>query len=332
MKLLSMIGRGLATLAGAAIVLGLTAFLIESQHMDHAHQIKAWVIAGGTIAGGLAVAHVTGKARILIILGVCAAELFNIGSVAEQNWRERASRRTEIVKSNADAKAAYDAAMNAYTSAVIRLEKSEAAKAKADDTVAANNKTKDCKKDCMAGNIAQADKAAAEVTNARANLAANPKPTREPVVMDADAGVANWQWDLGMGILGSIGGNLLAIGLMSLAGSPSSARQKTERAEKVVPQITIADVSAADAVLLEAENERALTAFRKSLTRKRPASKQKPVPPSGGGRRGRKRNPNVVDFVERFRKENGRDPRIPEMQARFPELNKTTLWRNAKMA
>lgn len=52
----------------------------------------------------------------------------------------------------------------------------------------------------------------------------------------------------------------------------------------------------------------------------------------GGGRRGRRRDPNVVDFVHRFREANGRDPKIPEMREQFPQLDKATLWRNAKLA
>lgn len=61
-----------------------------------------------------------------------------------------------------------------------------------------------------------------------------------------------------------------------------------------------------------------------------------PTPPNGGGggggRRGRRRDPNVVDFVHRFREANGRDPKIPEMREQFPQLDKATLWRNAKLA
>lgn len=59
---------------------------------------------------------------------------------------------------------------------------------------------------------------------------------------------------------------------------------------------------------------------------------QTPHDPNGGGKRGRKRSPQVVDFVKRFREVNGRDPRIPEMREQFPQLDKATLWRNAKFA
>lgn len=63
----------------------------------------------------------------------------------------------------------------------------------------------------------------------------------------------------------------------------------------------------------------------------KPSKRPTPPPPSGG-RRGRKRDPKVVDFVREFRKANGRDPNIPEMRNAFPQLEKTTAWRNAKSA
>ena len=55
-----------------------------------------------------------------------------------------------------------------------------------------------------------------------------------------------------------------------------------------------------------------------------------PVPPTG--KRGRKRDPNVVDFVQRIREVHDRNPNIPEMRLRFPALDKATLWRNATAA
>lgn len=62
------------------------------------------------------------------------------------------------------------------------------------------------------------------------------------------------------------------------------------------------------------------------------ASPRKPshIPPKGG--RGRKRDPKIVDFVQKFRAANGRNPNIPEMRNAFPQLEKSTLWRNAKSA
>lgn len=50
------------------------------------------------------------------------------------------------------------------------------------------------------------------------------------------------------------------------------------------------------------------------------------------GKRGRKRDPNVLDFVRKFRERHGRSPNIPEMRAAFPGLNKSTLWRAAQVA
>ncbi|MBS0250877.1 MAG: hypothetical protein JSR78_07400 [Proteobacteria bacterium] len=49
------------------------------------------------------------------------------------------------------------------------------------------------------------------------------------------------------------------------------------------------------------------------------------------GKRGRKRDPNVLDFVRKFRERHGRLPNIPEMRAEFPGLHKSTLWRAARV-
>jgi hypothetical protein len=49
-------------------------------------------------------------------------------------------------------------------------------------------------------------------------------------------------------------------------------------------------------------------------------------------KRGRKRDPNVLDFVRKFRERHGRSPNIPEMRAAFPSLHKSTLWRAARVA
>lgn len=53
---------------------------------------------------------------------------------------------------------------------------------------------------------------------------------------------------------------------------------------------------------------------------------------AGSSKRGRKRDPNVLDFVRKFRERYGRSPNIPEMRAAFPSLNKSTLWRAAQVA
>lgn len=67
-------------------------------------------------------------------------------------------------------------------------------------------------------------------------------------------------------------------------------------------------------------------------TAAQPATLVMSPPPSNGGarRRGRKSDPKVVDFVAQFRRTHGRNPRIPEMRNQFPQMDKTTLWRNAQ--
>lgn len=40
----------------------------------------------------------------------------------------------------------------------------------------------------------------------------------------------------------------------------------------------------------------------------------------------------VIDWVRAFREANGRPPRIPELQSKFPDVPKTTAWRRCKAA
>lgn len=63
----------------------------------------------------------------------------------------------------------------------------------------------------------------------------------------------------------------------------------------------------------------------------KPTSRSK-VQSEVAARRGRKRNPNVLDFVRKFRERHGRSPNIPEMRAAFPGVNKSTLWRATRVA
>ncbi|RUO98964.1 hypothetical protein [Hyphomicrobium sp.] len=74
-------------------------------------------------------------------------------------------------------------------------------------------------------------------------------------------------------------------------------------------------------------------------SRKQAPRSQSPAPGSRSnvrsqvaGKRGRKRDPNVLDFVREFHERHGRSPNIPEMRAEFPGLHKSTLWRAARVA
>lgn len=87
--------------AGAAVVAGLTHYLITSQHLDAAHAAKAWTIAGGIIAGGALLPFMTGKARVLLVFGILAAESYNVGMIAETTWRERAAAHAERQQAHA---------------------------------------------------------------------------------------------------------------------------------------------------------------------------------------------------------------------------------------
>lgn len=56
----------------------------------------------------------------------------------------------------------------------------------------------------------------------------------------------------------------------------------------------------------------------------------RPVPPKGGGRRGRKLDPKVISFAEAFRAKTGRPPSGSEIQAAFREMAKSTAYDYAK--
>ena len=129
---------------------------------------------------------------------------------------------------------------------------------------------------------------------AKADVAANPLPASATPLADR-LGVAPWIVDLAMSGLLSIGANGLAGVLIALGSSVPALHVAAPVAVRPVP----------------------FPAFD-------------PVPPSG--KRGRKRDPNVVDFVQRFREVHDRNPNIPEMRLRFPALDKATLWRNATAA
>lgn len=266
MTILYYLSRAVATVGGITVASGLTVYLIESQNMDYAHAIKAWVICGGVVTGGFGLAYMAGKAKAMLICGVICAEAFNIGSIAEQNWRERAELRSAVAKANADANAAYAIAKAAHATASGRLAKAEAAKAAADAVVASANRTKDCRRECMAGNIAQADKAAAEVSAARASLQAEPA---RPVTTSPDAAATSWQWDLAMGLIGSIGGNMIAIGLLAFGATPANGGAIHGEALPSVPSITAIDGGMADAALLNEQNRRSLSAFSMSANNAR---------------------------------------------------------------
>ena len=60
-----------------------------------------------------------------------------------------------------------------------------------------------------------------------------------------------------------------------------------------------------------------------------PKAPSAPVPPKGKGRRGRKADPKVLDFMTEYRKRNGRAATAIELRAQFPEMPKTTAYRYA---
>lgn len=270
--------------AGAAVVLGLTHYLITSQALDAAHAHKAWTIAGGIIAGGAFLPFMAGKARWLLVIGILAAEAYNVGMIAETTWRERAAAHAERQQAHARDLETYQGRVKARTEAEARLIRAEAAVTQKEAARAADAPKRDCKRECMAGHLEAVTAARAEVQAARTALAATPLPGVAPTQTETDARDIDQRWDLAMAILGSIGGNLIAIGLFSFAGAlvahaqprGAGAVSAPEAQQKSVPQITVADVSAADAVLLQAENARALAAFKRNLQTLQVCTPEKP--------------------------------------------------------
>lgn len=63
-----------------------------------------------------------------------------------------------------------------------------------------------------------------------------------------------------------------------------------------------------------------------------PAAPKKPAPTRPRGKRGPKRDDKVVQFVTEFRKRNGRNPTIPEMQASLNGIARSTAHRYATAA
>lgn len=241
--------------AGAAVVLGLTQYLITSQHLGEAHALKAWTIAGGIVAGGAFLPFMHGKARVLLVLGILSAEAFNIGMITETTWRERAAAHAERQQAHARDLEAYQGRVKARDDAETRLARAEAAADQKEQARAADASKRDCKRECMAGHLEAITAARAEVTAARTALAATPLPGVEPTLTETETGLGR-HWDLSMAVLSSIGGNLIAIAIFSFAGvlllgtsqhvrQPAPKAQDTpEPAVHFVPQITIAENTA----------------------------------------------------------------------------------------
>ena len=271
--------------------------------------LSAGVFAGAMAIGGQRVPRAFGLA---IIAALVAGEAYNLMTTAERAIVAREASAAPLKDLAAKRQAAIDRLAvlekSEPSSARLSLARSNLAEARA--AVEAEAKDIRCGKECkrkqaLADDAAQAVETAlpgavaehaAAIIAAKAELAANPLPASATPLADR-LGWQAWVLDLALAALLSVGANGLAGVLIAFGAQeekPNSALLKP------------------NSVLIK------------------PNSAFDPPPPRG--QRGRRRDPNVVDFVAKFREANGRNPNIPEMRLRFPQLDKATLWRNATAA
>ena len=271
--------------------------------------LSAGVFAGAVAIGGGRIGQTFGLA---IIAALVAGEAYNLATTAERAivareasaapLKDLAAKRAEALKHLADLE------HGAPYSAKLDLARANLADAKA--AVEAEAKDIRCGKQCqrkqgladdaaraveLAIPSAEADRAKA-IEAAKADLAANPLPASATPLADR-LGWAPWVLDLAMAALLSIGANGLAGVLIALGstGIPGNA----------VPV---------------------------------PANDHIPAFPGNGfpgiepptGRRGRKSDPRIINFSEKFRERNGRNPSGSEIKMVFPELPTSTAYDYAK--
>lgn len=238
------LGRGLSMMIGAGLVLGSAHLVVEARHLDGADAAITYMLAATMIAGGIALQFMRGTHKALLTVAIVAGEIYagvavyQVDMIARHNERLAFAQKQALeVRKVSEGKAQAELDKAAHEAATARLAKAETAKAQADAVVAANNKTRDCKRECMAGNIGQADKAKLEVDAARDNLAKNPKPlivtdidTTLPALPEIDARV-----ETAMPVLKSVAVNVA--GIVLLAFGCHGSRRKEEKAKADVPKI-----------------------------------------------------------------------------------------------
>ena len=302
----------LLTIGGTILAATTNATITTSGGYLSSQALIVAALSGGVFAGAYAIGsgRVAARFSIAIIAALISGEVYNLAATAERTivvreanaapLKDLAAKRTEALKRLDDLE------HGSTHSAKLDLARANLVEAKA--AVEAEAKDIRCGKQCqrkqgladdaahaveLAIPGAEADRAKA-IEAAKAELAANPLPASATPLADR-LGVAPWIVDLAMSGLLSIGANGLAGVLIALGSSVPAQHVAAPVVVKPMP----------------------FPAFD-------------PVPPSG--KRGRKRDPNVIDFVQRFREQNSRNPNIPEMRLRFPHLDKATLWRNATAA
>ena len=297
------VGGGILAATTNATILATGGYL--TSHAPLVIALSAGVFAGAVVIGS---GRIASKGLALaIVAALVAGEAYNLVATGERLVIAREALQAPMRDLAAKRQAAIDrlTALEASepTSARLTIAKQALAEAKA----AVEKEAKDirCGKECKRKQDlalrAEADlKAAipeAVAEHATAVAAAKADVEANPIPPSATPladrlGLPAWVLDLIMAALLSVGANGAAGALIAFG----SQAGQPERLENMPRTTTL------------------------------------PHTPPTGGRRGRRRDPNVVDFVQAFRSQHGRNPNIPEMRARFPQLDKSTLWRNANVA
>ena len=264
--------------------------------------LSAGVFAGAMAIGGQRVPRAFGLA---IIAALVAGEAYNLMTTAERAIvaREASAAPLKGLAANRLAAIAALAALETAEPSSARLSLARSNLVDARAAVEAEAKDIRCGKECkrkqaLADDAAQAVEAAlpgADAEHALAIKAAKAELAANPLPASATplADRLGWQaWVLDLALAA-----LLSVGANGLAGVLIAFGAQEEKPNSVIVK---------------------------------PNSVFHPLPPTG--KRGRQRDPNVVDFVQKFRTINGRNPNIPEMRLHFPQLDKATLWRNATAA
>lgn len=284
--------RSLSGLAGLAMLAASAYATIAHTGADEATQGLIWASVGGLVVGAAVITNTKHWMRFVLVAFAICGEGYGAWMAFE--------RVVEI----REGKAAVGRAQSiALAKAEARVTKAETALQTAQQAVTSQAPLKDCKVNCKELLQSAVNSAKAELSSARAVVEGLPVPPLSDVSA-AQTGIPAWKISLALAIALALSTNGMGAALVGFAAHcvprPPVAMPKVEL-DFQLPKLVVSDAPP-------------------------------PVPPPHPSKRGRKRDPNVIDFVQRFRASNGRSPNIPEMRNRFPHLDKSTLWRNARVA
>lgn len=326
--------RGLATLVGVLILAAsVNMNIMATGGYFTSHALLVASLSLGVLAGARVIGvGVAGRIAIAIILALVCGELYNLSATAERIVVERESTATPLKDALAKHTTALDKLRDAETAkpGSIRLVLAKDAQAKAQ--AAYEKELREggrCLTICK-GLLAKADAAQIEVTAAateaqalhaaaveaaKADVDGNPVPASATALADR-LGWAPWALDLVIASLLSIGANglasvLIAYGAHSVGKDslPAAANDEEET------DFTVSDFELAKVRALVAGNV-----------------PKGPLPPKPRKRAGRKADPKVVDFTEKFRERHGRGPTGRDIKQAFPSLPVSTAYDYAARA